>query len=155
MIGITGRHDSVIVRTGVRLLAPLVQLFGLYVIFHGHYSPGGGFQGGVIIAASYILIGLGLGRDRLEEMVSEETLIKLAGLGVLVYAGVGAWSLFYGADYLDYGAITALDDRADMRRSLGILLVELGVAITVSSVLVLMFLRLTDDRDDQPVEASA
>ena len=59
------RHESVIVRTAVRLLAPLVQIFGLYVLFHGHYSPGGGFQGGVIMAASYILIGLGLGRESL------------------------------------------------------------------------------------------
>ncbi|MCK4691085.1 MAG: MnhB domain-containing protein [Desulfuromonadales bacterium] len=41
--------ESLIIQTAVRILVPFIQLFGLYVIVHGHYSPGGGFQGGVIL----------------------------------------------------------------------------------------------------------
>ena len=40
------REDSVIVHVVTRVMVPLIQIFALYVIFHGHYSPGGGFQGG-------------------------------------------------------------------------------------------------------------
>ena len=41
--------EDLIIKTAVRLLVPFAQLFGLYVVVHGHYSPGGGFQGGVIL----------------------------------------------------------------------------------------------------------
>jgi multicomponent Na+:H+ antiporter subunit B len=138
------RHETVMVRTVVRLLAPLVQLYALYVIFHGHYSPGGGFQGGVVLAASYILIGLGLGRDELERRVTEYQLAVLSGVGVLVFAGLGAVSLLAGAEYLDYSALSFLGEEVPVRRAFGILLIEIGVAITVASVIVLIFMRLID-----------
>jgi multicomponent Na+:H+ antiporter subunit B len=138
------RHETVMVRTVVRLLAPLVQLYALYVIFHGHYSPGGGFQGGVVLAASYILIGLGLGRDELERHVTEYQLAVLSGVGVLIFAGIGALSFFAGAEYLDYGALSYLAEEVPVRRAFGILLIEIGVAITVASVIVLIFMRLID-----------
>jgi multicomponent Na+:H+ antiporter subunit B len=48
--------EDVIIQTVCRILIPFIQLFGLYVIVHGHHSPGGGFQGGVILAASFILL---------------------------------------------------------------------------------------------------
>ena len=37
--------DNLIIRVSARMMVPFIQLFGLYVIVHGHYSPGGGFQG--------------------------------------------------------------------------------------------------------------
>ena len=51
-------QQSIIVKTLCRLLVPFIQMFGLYVIMHGHSSPGGGFQGGVILASSFILLAL-------------------------------------------------------------------------------------------------
>ena len=53
------RQQSVIVKTVCRILVPFIQMFGLYVIMHGHSSPGGGFQGGVILGSSFILLSLG------------------------------------------------------------------------------------------------
>lgn len=141
-------HQTVVVRTVVRLLVPLVQLYALYVIFHGHYSPGGGFQGGVILAASYILIGLALGGDELRRRVNEPTLVVLASTGVAIFGLVGALSLLYDANFLDYGALALLPGEIADRRALGILLVEIGVALTVASGLLLIFMRLIDDRDD-------
>lgn len=145
-------HQTVVIRTVVRLLVPLVQLYALYVIFHGHYSPGGGFQGGVIIAASFILIGLALGEGELRRRVDEATLVRLAGAGVAIFALVGALSLLYGANFLDYGALAFLSEDVPTRRSLGILLVEVGVALTVASGLLLIFMRLLD-RDDPDAPA--
>ncbi len=51
-------HQALIVKTICRLLVPFMQLFALYVIAHGHHSPGGGFQGGVILGASFILLAI-------------------------------------------------------------------------------------------------
>jgi multicomponent Na+:H+ antiporter subunit B len=141
-------HPTVMVRVVVRLLAPLVQLYALYVIFHGHYSPGGGFQGGVVLAGSYILVGLGLGREELERRVSEHTLVVLGAAGVAIFALVGAASFLSGAEYLDYASLSLLSDDIPTRRGFGILLVELGVALTVASAIVLIFLRLADHEED-------
>jgi multisubunit Na+/H+ antiporter MnhB subunit len=53
-----GYYDDRIVALSSRLVVPFIQLFALYVVFHGHYSPGGGFQGGAMLAASFLLIRL-------------------------------------------------------------------------------------------------
>ena len=45
---------SLIIEMGVRIMIPFIQLFGLYVIAHGHLSPGGGFQGGVVLGAGIL-----------------------------------------------------------------------------------------------------
>ena len=54
-------YRSVVVGTICRLLAPFLQIYALYVIMHGHSSPGGGFQGGVIMGASFILLVISMG----------------------------------------------------------------------------------------------
>ena len=51
-------EPDLIVTNTVRLLVPVIQLFAFYVLAHGHVSPGGGFQGGVIMGASFILVAL-------------------------------------------------------------------------------------------------
>lgn len=138
-------HQTVMIRTTVRLLVPVAQLYALYVIFHGHYSPGGGFQGGTVLAATYILIALALGSEELERRFSEHTLAIMAGIGVAIFAGVGALSFTVGgAAFLDYGVLEFLGDQPPYRRSIGILLVEIGVAVTVAAGLLLIFMRLAD-----------
>ncbi|OPL19302.1 MAG: cation:proton antiporter [Candidatus Aegiribacteria sp. MLS_C] len=54
---------SMVLTTGSRFLFPLILLFGAYIFIHGHLTPGGGFQGGAIIASGYLLVYLG-SRDR-------------------------------------------------------------------------------------------
>ncbi|NOR78354.1 MAG: hypothetical protein GQ523_08035 [Methanophagales archaeon] len=56
-----GKGGDVVVETVARLMVPFIQLFGLYVIIHGAGGPGGGFQGGVIIASSFILYVIAFG----------------------------------------------------------------------------------------------
>ncbi|MDD4308864.1 MAG: MnhB domain-containing protein [Candidatus Cloacimonetes bacterium] len=50
------RKCSEILCTGASLLTPLIVLFGVYIFAHGHLSPGGGFQGGVVIASGFLLL---------------------------------------------------------------------------------------------------
>ena len=127
-------QQSVIVKTLCRVLVPFIQLFGLYVIVHGHSSPGGGFQGGVILASSFILLAIGYGIDAVKRRLSLSTLTTLTSTGVLLYGGIGVVCLVLGANYLDYGILPVAEPR-----SFGMLVIEVGVGITVMAAMVSIF----------------
>ena len=120
-----------------RLTVPFVLVYGMYVITHGELGPGGGFQGGVILASAYIIFalirGLEAARRALPPRVTEVT----AGLGVLVYAGVGVACLLLGGDFLAYDVLSPSAPTGGQK--LGMTLVEAGVGLTVSSVMVTIF----------------
>jgi multicomponent Na+:H+ antiporter subunit B len=118
-------------------LLPLILLFALYVQFHGDYGAGGGFQAGVIFGAGFILYALIYGLDYAQQMMPPWLLRIGVSLGVLIYASVGIAGLLMGGNYLDYGALDS--HHPAHGHHLGILLVELGVGITVSSVMVTIF----------------
>jgi multicomponent Na+:H+ antiporter subunit B len=128
------RQDSIIITTVTRLLTPFIQLFGLYVIMHGHSSPGGGFQGGVILGAGFILIAVSFGISEARRRFSEGLIAVCSSAGVLIFAGVGLLCLFLGANYLDYGVLPVVEPR-----SLGMLAVEIGIGITVMAVMISIF----------------
>jgi multicomponent Na+:H+ antiporter subunit B len=132
-------HD-VIVKTLARLLAPFIFSYALYVIMHGHHSPGGGFQGGVILAACFVLLGISHGFDAARRRLSEKTAGIFASTGVFIYGGIGALCLLLGGNFLDYGELSRIlpVDRAHAR-SLGILGVEIGVGLAVMSVMCIIF----------------
>lgn len=125
-----------ILRIITKLLVPLILLFGLYVQFHGDFGPGGGFQAGVIVAAGLVLYALVFGLDTASEVIKEWVLQLLIPLGVLLYAGVGVAGLLLGGNFLDYNVLAHDPVHG---QHLGILLVELGVGITVASVLTAIF----------------
>ena len=117
------------------LFAPII-LFGLYVQFHGDFGPGGGFQAGVIIAAAFILPGLVVGLEKGRRLVSEQVNLWIMAIGVLIYGGVGIVSMAQGGLFLDY---TALTGSVGSGQHIGIILVELGVGVTVTSVMLALF----------------
>ena len=135
------RHGSVVVVTFVRILMPLAQTFALYVLIHGHESPGGGFQAGVILGASYVMLRLAVGPRAPDEGLDEPRWLALAAGGVLLYLVTGVAG-FGGRAFLDYAALP-LPDPAQARW-LGILLIETGVGIAVAATLVVIFRRLAD-----------
>ncbi len=135
-------HDMII-STISRILIPFIQLFALYVVAHGHHSPGGGFQGGVILGASIILMAISTNLRTSLERVGERTVALLAVLGILMYAGTGALCILLGGDFLDYAALAGLlgvDPVA--ARSLGILFVEIGVGVTVMATMISIYRNL-------------
>ncbi|MBR9812482.1 Na(+)/H(+) antiporter subunit B [bacterium] len=131
------QHDQVVLRIVTKLLAPLIMVFGLYVQFHGDFGPGGGFQAGVIFASAVILYGLVFGLDAARAVIPPRTLRLLAPLGVLLYAGTGVLTLLLGENFLSYNAIDPAHPAKGQHY--GILAVELGVGITVASVMMLLF----------------
>jgi multicomponent Na+:H+ antiporter subunit B len=136
--------ESVMLRT---LLGPLVaalQLFAVYVLLHGHYSPGGGFQGGILLAASLILPLLVAGRGAGRWTLSMSGAVSLAATGVLVFALIGVAPMLLGAAMLDYAALP-LGGTAAARRSMGILLIEVGVMMAVAGAMLAIFYGLAGE----------
>lgn len=128
-------HQRVL-RVVAKLLIPFILMFALYVQFHGDYGPGGGFQAGVIFASAIILYALVFGLDAARSAVNPAALRLLIALGVLIYGGVGIATLLLGGNFLDYDLLGKNPVKA---QHLGILLVELGVGITVTASMVLLF----------------
>ncbi|VAW82809.1 Na(+) H(+) antiporter subunit B [hydrothermal vent metagenome] len=127
---------NLILRVISKILIPLIIIFALYVQFHGDFGPGGGFQAGVILSAAIILYALVFGLDAAEQVIPPTILRVLASLGVLLYAGVGVATLFLGGNYLDYSVLGSTQIAG---QHLGILLVELGVGITVFTIMLIIF----------------
>ncbi|MCD6291969.1 MAG: Na(+)/H(+) antiporter subunit B [Deltaproteobacteria bacterium] len=136
--------NNLVVKTIVRIFTPFIQIYGLYVIAHGHYSPGGGFQGGVILAASIILLALAFGLRKTMAKVSKRLTTILSSTGVFIYAGIGLLCLILGANFLDYAKLDLfLKVGIPQARSLGILGVEIGVGMAVMACMNSIFFDIT------------
>jgi multicomponent Na+:H+ antiporter subunit B len=119
-----------------QLLIPFIILFALYVQFHGEYGPGGGFQAGAILAAAIILFALIQGEREALTLIPPRVLIFMMAGGALLYGGVGIVTMLLGLNFLDYDA---LSDNSVAGQQWGIILIELGVGISVASVLLAIY----------------
>lgn len=134
-----------IIRVVSKFMIPYILLFGLYVQFHGDFGPGGGFQAGVIFASAIILYGLVYGLTAAQEVAPPWLIEKLIALGLVIYAGTGFLCIALGdADtrFLDYNSLEHSFGKAmhfPHGQHLGIFLVELGVGITVTSVMIMIY----------------
>lgn len=135
----TNRSPSPIILFGTRFLSPYIMLFGLYVIFHGHYSPGGGFQGGTLLAASLLIIRIASGTEVAELQFKKYLATPLAAIGVIIYFGTGLVAVFMGGYFLDYEQLPIPGLEAADLRYWGILIIELGIGLTVMTVLTLIY----------------
>lgn len=135
----TRPSQSVIVVMVSRWLSRLIQVFAFYVIFHGHYSPGGGFQGGALLAASVLLLRMSEGRMASQTEFRTELGIPLGSVGVMIFLGVGLIAMAAGGEYLDYGHLPLPVMEAAEVRFLGILFIEVGVGLAVMATLISIF----------------
>jgi multicomponent Na+:H+ antiporter subunit B len=129
--------DYRVIRIVSGLLMPFILLFALYVLFHGDYGPGGGFQAGVIFASGFVLYGLVFGLDRAQQVVPPRVLWLLVSLGPLVYAGVGVTTMLLGGTFLDYDMLN--QGHPESGQHLGILVVETAIGLTVAAVMMTIF----------------
>ncbi len=125
-----------ILRETSHLLIPAILLFALYVQFHGDYGPGGGFQAGVIFASGVILYALLHGIKKAEKVISLTLAKTLAAIGLLLYAGIGVLGIFLGGNFLDYNVLAHDPTHG---QHWGIFFIELGVGITVATVMISIF----------------
>ena len=92
-------EPDLIVTNTVRLIVPVIQIFAFYALAHGHVSPGGGFQGGVAMGASFILIALAWDLDVALIRFPLSRCVIVAGLGIVIYGGIGLISMFLGGEF--------------------------------------------------------
>lgn len=128
------------------LLLPFIQMYGLYVILHGHVSPGGSFAGGIVVGLAFIafttIYGLKTGRAK----ISEKATALVESYGTLWYGLMGMVGVFKGAPFLankiagiDLGELGALS-------SGGLIgLIGLGVGIRVSSTMITLFFTMIEE----------
>jgi multicomponent Na+:H+ antiporter subunit B len=140
-------HD--VLRVIAKLCVPLILLFALYVQFHGEYSPGGGFQAGVLFAAALILFALVFGLDAARAVIPPKLLNVLPAVGALIFGGVGLATMALGGNFLDYNRLGADPVGA---QHLGIILVELGVGVTVSSVMLVLYFTFAERGRDKKAD---
>lgn len=130
-------RGHLVLRVVSKLLIPFLLLFALYVQLHGDFGPGGGFQAGVIVAAAFVLYGLIFGLREVQKIIPPKLLEIAVPMGVLIYAGVGVVTWLLGGNYLDYDMLNS--ESPSSGQHVGILLVEAGVLLTVSSTMLLIF----------------
>lgn len=149
--------DNLILRNMLGPLIASMQVFLLYVVAHGHYGPGGAFQGGTLLACSMILPVLANSKGRWFLVVGKHGAAAMGAIGVAIFAGVGAVSLLTGQPFLDYSALPLGTMPVPDKRSLGILFIEVGVTLAVAGGLVSIYYSLNRDmrsetqrHDDKP-----
>lgn len=129
------RLDTIL-RVATKFILPLMLLFALYVQLHADYGPGGGFQAGVIAAATIILYGMIYGLPAALRMVPAGLVEILIPLGVLIFVSVGVVGMLTGGNFLYYSRLAHDQIHG---QEWGVLLVEAGVFVTVFSTMLAIF----------------
>lgn len=140
---------SIIVKKTTQLIAGMIFMYGIYVIVHGHLTPGGGFAGGVIIAGSLILVTLAFGGEFMK-LVKEEmgtTLVEsMATIFVILIATGGflfGTNIFFN-NFLPKGVVGQLV-------SAGVLpLYNIFVGTEVAASIFIIFLSLIIFKEESP-----
>ena len=128
---------SVILTTATRILMPMLILFSAFILFRGHNLPGGGFIGGLVAAATFILHSYAYGVERTRALLrlSPRTLI---GVGLLVALGSGCVSLIIGKPFMtgQWGELRIISDEiwhvgTPFFFDVGVYLVVVGAVLTI------------------------
>lgn len=129
-------NHHIVLQVVAKLLIPIIILYALYVHFHGDYGPGGGFQAGVIFASAVILYSLIFGMEETRRTLPPRLVQIGCSLGVLIYGGTGVVTMALGGKFLDYNVLSYNPVHG---QHVGILLIELGVLVTVASVMLTIY----------------
>jgi len=93
------KHRDSIVTSCANIVLPICLVLGVYVVLHGHLSPGGGFQGGVLIAAAVAIIFLAYGDKKLEIAINVKRLKAYENIGALGFVLLGFLGIIYGVSF--------------------------------------------------------
>jgi multisubunit Na+/H+ antiporter MnhB subunit len=88
---------TIIVKKTTQLIAGIIFLYGIYIVLHGHLTPGGGFAGGIILAGSFILVILAYGSDFLNLVRKESGSTIYENLAILVFLFLALSGMLAGA----------------------------------------------------------
>jgi len=132
---------SPVVSFVVRLLAPFVALFAIYVILNGHVSPGGGFQGGAIIGALVIVTTVIVGRSQAEALVPARARRLLQAAAPLTFVCIGIAGLLMFGDYLAFPRVADLA----WLRTAWLIAIEMGIGVGGAAIIATIFWTMGDE----------
>ena len=90
---------SKIVRVAADIFYPATLMFGLYIVTHGHLTPGGGFQGGAVVATSAVLVMVAYQYSDVIGKIRKENLMARESIGLLLFIGLAVIALLYGTSF--------------------------------------------------------
>lgn len=128
---------TLIVKTVSRLIFPFLFLFGIYIVVHGHLTPGGGFPGGVIIAASVVMLLLAYGYEAAQERVDSLSAEVSESFGALILIGLGIMGIFMVGNFLS--EILPAGIRGTLFSGGNLLILNIGVGMKVAAGVVTIF----------------
>jgi len=128
--------DDLILKKIVKFITPCIQLFGIYVIMYGHITPGGGFSGGTIIAASLILQHITFGKNNVHFIFRKEMALKLIGFSLILYSTIKGYSFFGSQFHLPHPPIGV---PGNLFSGGFILPLNILIGVTVSSTFYVIF----------------
>ena len=140
--------ESQVIMTTVKAVIPFVMTYGLFITFHGADTPGGGFQGGAIIASVFLMIAFAFGIESTRTWLSNTLVVGLGTVGVFLFGAIGFGPLLLGGSFLEYTRYEpVLGDLLGLKEyefvKYGMEAVEIvGIAFIVSGVLMGLFFAL-------------
>lgn len=147
---------GIVLDSSFRIIIPFTLVYGMYILTHGEYSPGGGFQAGALLAVGIVLVRLIQGADKESFNVPGSVAIVCAGIGTFIYAATGWLTLFGGGKFLDYTFLPVPMHNWPELHALGILMIEIGVTIcvmmTIIDIMDAIIERLDDNEEEEEVD---
>jgi multicomponent Na+:H+ antiporter subunit B len=132
--------NDVIVKTITRLIVPFVQVYGIFIILHGHVSPGGGFSGGALIGTSLILYTLVFGIHKGEQKFSHRASEFAESGGIFLYAFIGLLGIILAGTFLtNIGAGFPIGIPGTLLSAGMIPILMIGIGIKVASTMITLF----------------
>lgn len=132
--------DDLIVRTITRIIVPFIQVYGIFIVMHGHVSPGGGFSGGSVIGASLILFTLAYSYEDAAKKMPHSVGKVIESSAVLWYATMGLVGIIMGGNLFENkSAGFYMGDLSYLFNAGMIPLITLGVGMKVASTMITLF----------------
>ncbi len=144
---------GIVLDSSFRIIIPFTLVYGIYILTHGEYSPGGGFQAGALLAVGIVLVRLIQGANKENFNITGAKAIVCAGVGTFIYAATGWLTIFGGGKFLDYTFLPVPMHHWGELHALGILMIEIGVTVcvmmTIIDIMDAIIERLDDDDDEE------
>ncbi|WP_409348440.1 MnhB domain-containing protein [Natronorarus salvus] len=131
--------ESQVILTAVKLVAPFVLTYGLFLSLHGADTPGGSFQGGAIIGVTVLMLAFAFGIEPTREWLRNSVVTGLVAGGVVIFLGVGIVTMALGGAFLEYRLFETVVGIPDGTKW-GMEAIEVGgIALIVAGVFIGLF----------------
>jgi len=137
--------NDIVLQTVAKIIVPFIQLYGLYIVFHGHISPGGGFAGGAVIASSFILYAMANDVESGFKLVPRMVTKWLESMGGLIFIVLGLTGIIRGVAFL--ANVPHWLGQAGQLFSAGLIpLLTLAIGMKVCSTIITLFYNLLEEK---------